>query len=121
MMLCTLMTFAANIKSSYEGTLNVSVNGATTKSQQTVLARDNGNGTVTIVIPNFTYGPYTGAATINATRATDGTLSNPKISFSIITISSATMTNSSVTETSCEIHLNMAALGDTILVDFSGK
>lgn len=121
LLLCVLAVSAANIKSSYTGTLNLNVNGKATNSQQTVMAKDNGNGTVSIVIPQFQYAVYNGPATIVADVAPDGTLSNPKVTFSVITINSMEMTNSSITPTSCEVHLSMKALNDAITVDFSGR
>lgn len=121
LLVCILTASAADIKSSYTGTLNVNVSGSITTSQQTVDATDNGDGTVTIRIPQFQFGIYRGVATIVADVASDGTLSNPKVTFSIISISSLEMTNSSITSTSCEVHLSMKALNDTITVDFSGQ
>lgn len=121
LLLCVLAVSAANIKSSYTGTLNLNVNGKATNSQQTVMAKDNGNGTVSIVIPQFQYAVYNGPATIVADVASDGTLSNPKVTFSVITISSMEMKDSSITSTSCEVHLSMKAMNDAITVDFSGR
>nr|WP_302829298.1 calycin-like domain-containing protein [uncultured Bacteroides sp.] len=121
MLLCSLTAMAANIKTSYVGTLNVSVNGSVSTSEQTVRAKDNGNGTVTIVIPNFTYGIFSGAATVKADIDANGNLTNPKVSFSIVTISSMSMSDSWLTPTSCEIHLTMGANNDSIMVDFSGN
>lgn len=121
MLLCVLTVFAANIKSSYSGALDINVDGTISSSTKTVSVTDNGNGTITAKIRNFSYSIFSGTVTITATVDANGVLSNPNVSFSGIPISSVNMSNSYITQNTCEIHLMMTALGDTITVDFSGQ
>lgn len=122
MLLCSITTFAANISSSYTGTLKVSVNGViTTIDNQQVSVTDNGNGTVTMTIPNFQFDAITGTVTIVSNIAANGTLSDPKVSFSGLPILRKSYYATSYVNTSAEIHLNMYCLGKTIIVDYSGK
>ncbi|WP_044266791.1 calycin-like domain-containing protein [Bacteroides timonensis] len=118
---CVLTVFAANIKSSYSGTLDINVDGTISSSTKTVSVTDNGNGTITARIRNFSYSIFSGTVTITATIDANGVLSNPSVSFSGISISSVSMNNSYITQDACEIHLVMTAIGDAITVDFSGQ
>lgn len=118
---CVLTVFAANIKSSYSGTLDINVDGTISSSTKTVSVTDNGNGTITARIQNFSYSIFSGTVTITATIDANGVLSNPSVSFSGISISSVSMSNSYITQDACEIHLVMTAIGDAITVDFSGQ
>lgn len=118
---CVLTVFAANIKSSYSGALDINVDGTISSSTKTVSVTDNGNGTITAKIRNFSYSIFSGTVTITATIDANGVLSNPNVSFSGIPISSVNMSNSYITQNTCEINLMMTALGDTITVDFSGQ
>ncbi len=118
---CVLTVFAANIKSSYSGTLDINVDGTISSSTKTISVTDNGNGTITARIRNFSYSIFSGTVTITATIDANGVLSNPSVSFSGISISSVSMNNSYITQDACEIHLVMTAIGDAITVDFSGQ
>mgnify|MGYP000027958982 FL=1 len=118
---CILTAFTANTKSSYSGTLDINVNGTVSSSIKTVSVTDNGNGTITARIRNFSYSIFSGTVTITATIDANGVLSNPSVSFSGISISSVSMSNSYITQDACEIHLVMTAIGDAITVDFSGQ
>lgn len=118
---CILTAFAANTKSSYSRTLDINVNGTVSSSIKTVSVTDNGNGTITARIRNFSYSIFSDTVTITATIDANGVLSNPSVSFSGISISSVSMSNSYITQDACEIHLVMTAIGDAITVDFSGQ
>lgn len=122
MLLCSMTAFATNVNSSYTGTLKVSVNGeATTINNQQISVVDNGDGTVTMTIPNFQFDAITGTVTIVANIASDGVLSNPNVSFSSLPILRRNFYSTSYVNTSAEIHLNMYCLGKTIVVDYSGN
>lgn len=123
MLLCSLTAFAANINSSYTGSLNVNVDGVTTTIEnQQVTVIDNGNGTVTMTIPDFQFAGFTGTVIIDASIASDGDLTNPKVSFSGLPIIRRSFNAKSHVNTSdVEIHLEMICLGKTIKVDYLGK
>lgn len=122
---CSLTAFVANaasVKSSYTGTLDVTVGSSTTTiSNQSVFVTDNGNNTITLTIPDFEFAGVSGTVEITANISSTGELSNPQVSFSGITILRARFTSSFVTASSCDIHLSMYALGKNISVDFSGN
>lgn len=122
MLLCSLTVFAQGIKPSYTGELNITVNSGTPDkiAGQAVYAVDNGGGTVTLTIPNFTYAGITGTVTIKADRDANGNLSNPTVSFEKIIILFADFDESSyVNGNTCVIHLSIWA-GDSVEVDFVG-
>lgn len=122
LLLCSLTVFAQGIKSSYGGELNITVNSNADKiPNQVVTAVDNGNGMVTLTIPNFTYAGITGTVTITATRDGNGNLSNPIVYFGDIEISFADFSAPSyVNGTTCVIHLEIWAVLDTVIVDYVG-
>lgn len=123
MLLCSMTVFA--MKSSYTGTLSVTVNGETTTiNNQVISAADNGNGTATLTISDFTFEGISGTVTIVAKINADGVLSddNLKVSFSgIPVLTKSFYAPSTVNTSSAEIHLSMKALGKTIKVDYSGN
>lgn len=123
MLLCSLTTFAANVNTSYAGTLKVNVDGETTTIEnQQISVIDNGDGTVTMNIPDFQFAGFTGTVAIVANIASDGALSNPKVSFSNLPILRRSFYSTSYVSTSAsEVHLKMYCLTKTITVDYSGK
>ena len=125
MLLCSITAWGANVKSAYTGTLDITVNGETTTiNNQGISAADNGDGTATLTIPDFTFGGITGTVTIVAKINADGVLSDDslKVSFSGLPILTKSFYEpSSVNDSSAQIHLSMKALGKTIKVDYSGN
>lgn len=122
MLLCSLTAFAVN--PTYTGTLDITVNGAkTTISNQALSAADNGNGTVTLTISDFTFEGISGTVTIVASINANGVLGNEnlRVSFSGLPIPRKTFYATSTVGDVAEIHLNMTALGKTIIVDCSGN
>lgn len=54
MLLCSMTAFAANVNSSYSGTLKIDVDGTvTTIENQKITVAENSDGTVTMTINNF--------------------------------------------------------------------
>lgn len=123
MLLCSMTAFAVNVNSSYSGTLKINVNGEiATIDNQEVSVVDNSNGTITITIKNFQFAGLTGVVTIMANIASDGALSNPKVSFSNLPILVKRFyADSSVSASSAEVHLKMYCLAKNITVDYSAK
>lgn len=119
MLFCGLTAFAQSVNPSYTGELKISVNGGNTDviSGQTITALDNG-GTVTLSIPNFTYAGLTGTVTIIADKDVNGVLSNPEVSFKSMDVFADFSSTSFVKGSSCEIHLSLFVLIETIDVDF---
>lgn len=123
MLLCSMTVLAANVNASYSGTLKINVNGEiVTIDNQEVSVVDNSNGTITMTIKNFQFAGLTGVVTIMANIASDGTLSNPEVSFSNLPIFVRRFyTDSYVNTSTAEVHLKMYCLAKNITVDYSGK
>lgn len=123
MLLCSMTAFAANVNSSYSGTLKIDVDGTvTTIENQKITVAENSDGTVTMTINNFQFSGLTGVVTIVASITSEGALSNPKVSFSNLPILNRSFySDSSLNASEAEVHLKMYCLLKNIKVDFSGK
>lgn len=118
-----MTAFAANVNSSYSGTLKIDVDGTvTTIENQKITVAENSDGTVTMTINNFQFSGLTGVVTIVASITSEGALSNPKVSFSNLPILNRSFySDSSLNASAAEVHLKMYCLMKNITVDFSGK
>lgn len=122
MLLCSLTAFAANVNSSYTGTLKVTVDGETTTIEnQQISVEDNGDNSITMTIPNFQFAGFTGVVKIVANIDSNGTLSNPTIRFSNLPIAGRGFYSASYVNTTAEVHLKMYCLTKTITVDYASK
>lgn len=121
MLICTIGAFASNVGGTYNGTLNISVDGAApTTKQQSITVTDG--SVVTLTIPNFSYPGYPISADVVITATIDGSgnLLLKTIKFGFMPLSGKFNPGSVIVGNGCNISLLISALGQKVDVTFIG-
>lgn len=121
---CALTVFAITVNDVYNGTLQVTVDGGTTSSNQNVTVTAYSGTSATLKIENFSFGNvWSGDAYVKVTLDATGKMTK------LNSITAAGMTafgtldpdSSFINDTTCQISLNIWALTKTVKVNFVGS